>query len=238
VFLLFIGIISQYVPGYKQRKHIAKALQVRSQAIRTALDRFNASAQALHKETLRWEDVVEYSFLSEFDLLRDARQDIRTRPWATPAGRQAMDTHFKIQGAQYEIERLNVEIRRLITYMRDEEQYLQYHIHRIASTNPLLAHQLKQHYLNHVRFNDLHRQRLLHLSKQPGFTGTIIPGSRLHELPGWTLPVIEPTTARLPEENGDDFNHDRVGDDDEEDDDDLEGGGDQEAENVLRVLGD
>jgi len=34
-------------------------------------------------------------FLADFDLLRDARQDISQRPWATPAGRLAMDLYFK-----------------------------------------------------------------------------------------------------------------------------------------------
>ncbi|KAJ7824252.1 hypothetical protein B0H14DRAFT_3469498 [Mycena olivaceomarginata] len=68
--------------GYKLRKHIAKALQVRSKATQLA-----------------WETVVEYAFLAEFDLLREGREDIRAEPWALPAGRAAMDQHFKIRRA-------------------------------------------------------------------------------------------------------------------------------------------
>ncbi|KAL0948667.1 hypothetical protein HGRIS_010470 [Hohenbuehelia grisea] len=59
--------------GYKLRKHISKALQTRSKAIRTALDKFNKAAAQLKppRPALKWEEVVEYAFLSEFNLLRD-----------------------------------------------------------------------------------------------------------------------------------------------------------------------
>ncbi|KIK17789.1 hypothetical protein PISMIDRAFT_52478, partial [Pisolithus microcarpus 441] len=66
--------------GYKLRKHIAKALQTRSAAIKVVLDRYNKCALV----TLRWEEVVEYAFLADFDLLRDTREDISQRPWAHP----------------------------------------------------------------------------------------------------------------------------------------------------------
>ncbi|KAG1727459.1 uncharacterized protein EDB91DRAFT_1239526 [Suillus paluster] len=102
--------------GYKLRKHIGKALQARSAAIRTALDCYNAAARALSPPhpTLSWDEVVEYAFLSDFDLLRDAHQDISQCAWATPTGRLAMDTYFKMQRAQEEIQRLNVEIKRMV----------------------------------------------------------------------------------------------------------------------------
>lgn len=107
--------------GYKHRKHIAKALQARSREIRTTLEHFNTAARALKKDELKWDEVVEYAFLSDFDLLRDARQDIRTRTWATPACHLALDRYFKIQRAQEELDRLNIEIKRVATYIRDED---------------------------------------------------------------------------------------------------------------------
>ncbi|KAJ7902392.1 hypothetical protein B0H13DRAFT_2274934 [Mycena leptocephala] len=112
--------------GYKLRKHIAKALQARSKALQAAITRYNEAASALTppRENLDWVDVVEYAFLADFDLLRDAREDIRQEPWALPSGRAAMDQHYKILRAHEEIERLNVEIRRFVTYMRDEEDFL------------------------------------------------------------------------------------------------------------------
>ena len=102
-----------FAVGYALRKHIAGALQKRSAAVRAALDEYNAAAKALRppRTTLKWEDVVEYAFLSDFDLLRDTRQDIRHHPWATPTGRLALDTHFKILRAREELKRLNIEVR-------------------------------------------------------------------------------------------------------------------------------
>ncbi|KAG2742983.1 hypothetical protein P692DRAFT_20850760 [Suillus brevipes Sb2] len=112
--------------GYKLRKHIAKALQTRSSTIRSALDRYNAAALSLTppRRTLKWDEVIEYAFLADFDLLCDARQDISQHPWATPAARQATDLYFKMCRAKEEVLRLNNEIRRLVTYIHDEEHYL------------------------------------------------------------------------------------------------------------------
>ena len=76
------------------------------------LDRYNAAALALNppRPTLKWDEVVEYAFLSDFDLLHDARQEIQHCPWAAPAGRFALDAHFKLERAHEEIVRLNIEI--------------------------------------------------------------------------------------------------------------------------------
>ncbi|THU77976.1 hypothetical protein K435DRAFT_614086, partial [Dendrothele bispora CBS 962.96] len=59
--------------GYKLRKHMGKALQARSQAIRTALANYNDAAAALDPpgRQLNWESVVECTFLADFDLLCD-----------------------------------------------------------------------------------------------------------------------------------------------------------------------
>ncbi|KAJ7821021.1 hypothetical protein B0H14DRAFT_2253421, partial [Mycena olivaceomarginata] len=59
--------------GYKLRKHIAKSLQVWSKAIKTAIGQYNEVAEAMTplKPTLNWEEVVEYVFLADFDLLRE-----------------------------------------------------------------------------------------------------------------------------------------------------------------------
>ena len=146
---IFPANVGLHHVGYKQRKHIAKALQARSQAIHTALDKYNTAARILHKPELCWNEVVKYLFLSEFDL-RDTRQDVRTRLWATHAGCLAMDRYYKIQGAHHEIARLNTEIQRLLTNMRDDELYLQHHIERLATRDPLLAHQLDLHWLDRI----------------------------------------------------------------------------------------
>ncbi|KAF6742011.1 hypothetical protein DFP72DRAFT_994703 [Ephemerocybe angulata] len=113
--------------GYKLRRHISKSLQTRSQAIRTALERYNNAAAAMKpaRPSLSWDQVVEYAFLADFDLLRVSREDIRSRQWAQPIPRAMMHQYFKIQRAREEIHRLDIEIRRVVTYIQDERAFLE-----------------------------------------------------------------------------------------------------------------
>src|SRR5208282_4918332 len=143
------------VIGYSLRKHIANALKARSIAIRTALDRYNAAALALvpPRQELDWNQVVEYAFLSDFDLLRDARQDIRRKPWATPAARLAIDQAFKLARAEEEIARLDIEVPRLATYVHDEDIYLRRKEAELSLSHPTLALQVKIHRMERGRFN-------------------------------------------------------------------------------------
>lgn len=105
--------------GYNLRKHISAALKSRSSAICTALNKYNSAALDLSpcRPTLDWDQVVEYTFLANFDLLHDTWQDICSHPWATPAAYLTMDSYFKVLHAEEEIVCLNVEIPRLATYI-------------------------------------------------------------------------------------------------------------------------
>ncbi|KIN97518.1 hypothetical protein M404DRAFT_32253 [Pisolithus tinctorius Marx 270] len=63
---------------YKMQKHIVKVLQVHSSAICIALEQYNTAAHAMDPPhcILKWDEVAEYAFITEFDLLRDAWQDV------------------------------------------------------------------------------------------------------------------------------------------------------------------
>ncbi|KAG6835989.1 hypothetical protein H0H93_012471 [Arthromyces matolae] len=167
--------------GYKLRRHIAAALKTRSQAIRTALDNYNAAAAAFSppRAILSWDVVVEYAFLADFDLLADTREDVRERPWAKPAARLVMDEHFKIQRAQEEISRLNIELRRFITYMKDEEEFLKTRQDAILESDPRIAHQIWLQRRRLLLVNEQHRRRIFKLGKLNGFTGCLIPGTSI-----------------------------------------------------------
>ena len=156
--------------GYSLRKHIGNALKARSVAIRTALDRYNAAALALAppRQILDWDQVVEYAFLSDFDLLRDARQDIRRKPWATPAARLAIDKAFKLERAEEEVARLNIEVRRLATYIRDEDICLRAKERELSDSLPALAHQVALHRMERARFNAHHFKVLGKIYLLPG----------------------------------------------------------------------
>jgi hypothetical protein len=161
------------------RKHIAKALQARSKTVKNTIAKYNEIAESMTppKPTLNWEEVVEYAFLSDFDLLCEGREDIRGELWAQPVGRAAMDQHFKLLRADEEIVRLNVEIRRLVTYMTDEEGFLKREEERLrAERKEGLAVQAGVLRMEHGRFTTLHMSRLVKLSKEPSFTGDILPG--------------------------------------------------------------
>ncbi|KAG6809366.1 hypothetical protein H0H92_000527 [Tricholoma furcatifolium] len=164
--------------GYKMQKHIAQALKARSQAIKNALERYNDAAATLTppKSPLQWNEVVEYAFLADFDLLRECRQDIRERPWARPAARLAMDQYFRMERAREEIQRLNIEIRRVVTHMRDEETFLQMKERELQDSDAVLAYQISRYREERTRFYDLHRRRFKKLSSHPRFSGNLEPG--------------------------------------------------------------
>ncbi|KAJ7430639.1 hypothetical protein B0H11DRAFT_1763763 [Mycena galericulata] len=158
--------------GLRQRPwHIAKALQARSKAVKAALITYNEAAEAMSpaKPTLDWEQVVEFAFLSDFDLLREAREDIREEKWALPAGRVAMDAHYKLLRSDEEIGRLDVEIPRFVTYMADEEAFLVREEVRLRDDGKEgIAYQVRLLRMERARFTTLHMYRLVNLSKEPG----------------------------------------------------------------------
>ncbi|KAJ7829012.1 hypothetical protein B0H14DRAFT_3088175 [Mycena olivaceomarginata] len=186
--------------GYKLRKHIAKALQTRSKTIRTALGRYNAAATLAgsslpHLEVGRGGGV---HFLSDFDLLRDPEGNAAIRPWATPAARALMDTHFKILRAKEEIQRLNIEIRRLVTYIRDERDFLVAKEEEIRETDPDLAFFVHRYRMERGRFDDTHMKRLrkLQATYKERFTGTLEPGVRRKEPEVPTPMVVDDEQAQ------------------------------------------
>ncbi|GAW05690.1 hypothetical protein LENED_007563 [Lentinula edodes] len=153
------------------RKHIAKAMKTRSKSIQAAMKAYNEAAAALRppRRIIQWEEVLDLTFLSEFDLLHDSREDIRERQWATPKNRQIMLEFFKLIQAEEELQRLHVEIRRLLTFMHDEEHELHIKCTALEVDNPPLALQLQQHFQERIRFNALHRHHLFAIKKLPGF---------------------------------------------------------------------
>ncbi|KIK16156.1 hypothetical protein PISMIDRAFT_113928, partial [Pisolithus microcarpus 441] len=171
--------MNQSGTGYKLRKHIGKALQTRSAAIRAALSQYNAAAKPLGRRTLEFDEVVEYTFLADFDLLRDTRQDVSTHPWASPTARLAINTFFKLCWAEEEVTRLNVEIHRIVTYLIDEDCYLRACEALYRDTHPALTHQISIYHGIRSHFTPSHLHSLKKISCLPGFSGTLTPGVSL-----------------------------------------------------------
>ncbi|KAJ7197841.1 hypothetical protein GGX14DRAFT_374768 [Mycena pura] len=186
--------MNQSQTGYKLRKHIAKALQARSKAVKYAIDNYNAAAGLLDPPMpyLGWEQVVEYAFLADFDILRDTRPEVQSRSWARPAYRLAMDRYFRILRAREEIKRLNVEIPHVVTWIRDEYKALRRKEQELedesgkteeeAEADGGLALQVRKYRQRRGRFDDGHMRRFWALAKEPGFTGSLLPGKALEVL--------------------------------------------------------
>lgn len=198
------------------------------------------------RQTLKWEDVVEYAFLADFDLLRDTRMDVSQQPWSSATARRAMDLYFKMCRAREEIERLDIEVRRLVTYIRDEERYLRECEDQLKDTSAALAHQIAIHRNTRGRFNSRHLKRLYDISKLPGFSGTITPGVSADTSPGESASVanaqiptrmlvdplpVDPTASPLDLDTHDDL-------DDEEGEDEVVEQASRSLQDVLLVADD
>lgn len=123
---------------------------------------------------------MEYSFISEFDLLKHAHShsDITTKPWALPLNREMATKHHKMKRAYEEMNRVNYESRRLRTSIRDEHKNYEHHTRRVAELDPNLASELQRMYDVRRRENNTHSTRLDILEALPGFTGMRGPGKR------------------------------------------------------------
>lgn len=139
---------------------------------------------------------MDATTLADFDLLRDSRQDIRQQPWTQPSRREAMNLYFGIKRAKEEILRLNIEIRRLVTFMIDDHK----DFHRAISTNidPALGQELSYQWEYRHQIHAQIASRLRQTSRLKGFTGTLLPGTREGRelvyteggLPKWATDVL------------------------------------------------
>lgn len=123
--------------------------------------------------------------MSDFDLLRNQSEVDTIRPWATPAARILLDSYFKIERAGEEIQRCNVEISRLITYIRDEDQFLITKATEFDESDPTMAYFIRAYQWQRGRFDARHMERFQKLAAKAGarFTGTLTPGRRLQPPP-------------------------------------------------------
>ena len=148
---------------------------------------------------LTWTEVIEYAFLSDFDILRDPTGNAALRPWAEPAARQLMDTYFRIERAKEEIPRLNIEIRRLVTYIRDEREFLVQKEAEVMLTDPDMVFFIQKYRHRRGRSDVTHIKRLVAMATKlgPRFTGTLVPGVRRAEEPEEDKMEVDPAVDNL-----------------------------------------
>lgn len=158
--------------------HISKSLQTRCHAIQTAIKKYNEAASQLHppRPPLEWSKVSHYSFLEEFNLLRETQQDIRNKMWAKPAICEMMRQWLRIQRVKEEIERCNVEVRHLHTSIVDEDWHFTCVLSSLEDSPLYFA---VQEFCTHRRLvNSQLLDRIFQIYALPGFSGVASPGLR------------------------------------------------------------
>lgn len=148
-------------------------MQTRSRAIGTALTNYNRLAKTLEppREDLNFQEILHYSSLAEFDLLRDTRNTVQNHIWTQPKYRAAMAAYYKVQCAHSEIKRANIEITRLRTFIRDDTALHLTVIDSLHISNPGLSAVLAHRWELQSAVNDVHLRRLNSVANLPGYTG-------------------------------------------------------------------
>jgi hypothetical protein len=141
---------------------------------------------------LSWESVIAAVNLADFDLLKSTRQDIRKLDWAQPANREGMVMYFKIKRAKEEIIRLNVEIRRLLTFLYDDHVDHYRAVCANLITDPTLAFEVSTRSQYRNKIHEEIVKRLLQTSRLPGFSGSLFHGERQGRDPSLNVDVPPP----------------------------------------------
>ncbi|KAG6809022.1 hypothetical protein H0H92_001927 [Tricholoma furcatifolium] len=166
--------------AYKMRSHIAKSLQARCKAIRSAVAAYNKAALELDppRPTLDWSRVSHYTFLQDFALLRNTNRDIADRPWTQLVHREMIKQDQKVKRAQEEILRCNVEVRRLHTSIVDEEAFFKTRLPEIQASKSLTYGAILDFATRRRRVNAKLLSRIAQIYSLRGFTGTVGHGLR------------------------------------------------------------
>lgn len=116
-------------------------------------------------------DILSYSFLAEFDILRDSRDNIRAKAWSNPSVRVIIEKYHRFVRAKEEIVCLNVELRRLRTWIRDEERAIWTVLKALRPTDPALAYELSRRLHLRQLVNMKIEKRLLTVERMNTFSG-------------------------------------------------------------------
>ena len=166
--------------GYKARTYLAKNLQRRCRAIRNAVNEYNAAARAMEppRPAVDWERVSHYTFIEEFSLLQDTRNDLSQKAWARPEVRETMRMARRLDRAHEEITNANREIRRLHTSIRDEEIAFTKILAELRAKRERHFGAVEEFILRRRAANARNMAYIEHIHTLDGYTGERTPGRR------------------------------------------------------------
>lgn len=184
------------------RTHLSKSLQTRCKTIRRAVTAYNAAAAALvpPRPAVDWEKVSHYSFLEEFNLLQDTRNDVRAKRWSEPAVRETMKIRNRLARAHEELQRCSIETRRLHTAIRDDDVLFDRVLNALHAKSNILAAAVSDFATRRRRVNNHLLTRVYQVYSLSGYIGIKGPGTRVGEEPLPSPPpdamCTEPTISR------------------------------------------
>ena len=165
------------------RSQIANHLNTRCQTIRLAIKALNKAGSELDppRAPIKYGSVVDMVFVAQFDLLQHSRsgKDIRKEPWADPATRLLTDKYFELTRARKEIQRLNIEWKRVGTWIRDERILYLKVIGHLDSNDPLLAEAVRCKWARAKLIHQTTAKWLSRIRNLPSFSGSVIPGQAI-----------------------------------------------------------
>ena len=141
--------------------------------MRNALERYNklAAKQSPPRPVLQYSEALSYAALGDFDLLKHSRHHVLARPWSNTMHRQMAVKYFKLLRAQEEINRLNVEVRRLQAWVDNETMEIERIATEISAQSPLLSAELRALFHHQQRVNNQHQLRLQRIYDLEGYSG-------------------------------------------------------------------
>lgn len=181
----------QLLADYKLRTNIWKHLNSRTQAIHSALNVYNTLASKVQPpaKTIEWDDLMNLTFVADFDLIRSSHGDanILSKPWMSQANREVCNKLYKIIRAREEITRLNVEVTRLRTYLHYESLSYRRAIETLkGNARHLLAAEVLERHEMRLATNNRHHLVLNKIEGLEGFSGK--KGKGIPK--GWTEEMV------------------------------------------------
>lgn len=185
---------------------------------------------------LDWARVSHYGFLEEFTLLSDTRNDICSKAWAKPVMREVLKMYRRSKRAQEELVRLNVEVRRLHTAIRDEAALFGAVQAGLRESDPLRG-ALADYATRRKAINDQLLTRIHQIYALPGYTGVRGPGEALHNMCLDARVTVPQTPSITTPEDIRPTDDGRREDEEDSDDDEANGGAvDEEEEHELSAI--
>ncbi|KDN33495.1 hypothetical protein RSAG8_13415, partial [Rhizoctonia solani AG-8 WAC10335] len=159
---------------------LLEQLEIKDGAIKTALAKYNAAAAELKPPApkVTWEQIDDSSVLADFEILHGSRRNVLDQAWTNPKNRRCVEQLHRLQRANEEIKRLNIELFRLHTSIIDEEHHLSTKLHELhTSVSPLFV-VLKHYTTRRIAVNTILLQELQRMKDLSGYTGSKLIGIR------------------------------------------------------------